>query len=114
MSELLEHLDLDELLDGVPGKIWKPFLARVWHISLGWAVDQEVHVLLRVINQELLLLHEAECELVQEDQLMAHEQSARHPLVDSEADALSKCGNTRLDFFESFGLLDSLEEERSE
>jgi len=111
MRELLEHLNLDELLDGVPSEIGQPFFAWVWHISLCWAVDQEVHVLLRVFNNKLLLLHKTECKLVQENQLVTHKQTARHPLVHSETNALSECSDTRLDFFECLSLFNGFEEE---
>lgn len=114
VSELLEHFNLNKLLDGEPGKIGQPLLdwVRVGHISLDWAVDKEVHLLLSVFNVfQNTLLHQSEGELAHEDLLVTLEETAGHPLVDGHTDAVDQSLHSLFVLLELVSLLDSLEEE---
>jgi hypothetical protein len=50
LGELFETFNLDELLHGIPNKIWKPLLKWVRNIGSGWAVQEEVHLFVSVLN----------------------------------------------------------------
>ena len=59
-------------------------------------------------------MHESECQLRQEDLLVAHKEAALDPSVNGHADVLSQVQNAFVVVWLLFSLLDSLEEESLE
>lgn len=78
VGELLKSLNLNQLLNGVPLLVLEPLVdwGWVWHEGSGWAVNQEVHLLWSVFHLQDSLLHESECDLSEENKLMALEQTS--------------------------------------
>lgn len=114
LNEVLEALDLVQLLESKPSEIRKPLLERVRDIGPGRAVDEVVHLLLSVLDGHDLLLHQPEGELASENEMMSHEETSQYPLIDGHSDDFPQSEDSRLLLFESFGLVDSLEEEGGE
>jgi len=56
-------------------------------------------------------LHKSECELSQEDLLVAHEETTLDPSVDCHTDVLAEVKHTLVFIIIGLGILNSLEEE---
>jgi len=114
LGELFETFNLDELLHGVPNKIGKPLFEWVQDVGSGWAVQEEVHLLVSVLNSKDTLLHESEAHLRSEDWLVSLEKTSGYPLVNGHSDHFSESKDSWLFFLEGFRLIDGLEEEGGE